>query len=426
MLLSFEFENFRSMQDRQTLSLVRAGDGTKSRLAIDEELAGGAVSPIAVIFGANASGKSTVIEALWFVRRIIRHSARQEAGVSLPNPAFALDDDSRGKPFRCETWFTVGEREYKYSFAISDGIVSEEGLKEISQGPSRRTIKTLFSRQTQEGASKIAVSPGLPGSKKAIIDATRPNSLFLSKAVQENFEPLMDVYNWFVDSSFESGGDPGLAQLESDPDFGPWIKNFLVEADLGVVDIMVRNPSRPPSDLVARLADTDDPEDLARVEEELIRRRRRPELLHRRESSIANTGAIAWNHESRGTRELWDVAADVYSALKSGKPLIIDELSSLHPMLVRKLLETFQSRRTNPHDAQLIFTSHDLNLLGSWGGHGFILDRDQIWLTEKEYHSGATTLMPLTDFSPRKDEDIERMYLQGRYGAVPSIGVLAR
>jgi AAA15 family ATPase/GTPase len=124
-----------------------------------------------------------------------------------------------------------------------------------------------------------------------------------------------------------------------------------------------------------------------------------------------------------GTKRLWGFAGPIFQALQSGYLYNLDELTDLHPLLIRAILELFQCKECNPNNAQLVFSSHDITLLGSFGGAGYMLDRDQVWFTEKDY-SGVTQLIPLTDFRPRKDEDLQRAYIQGRFGAVPSVGPL--
>ena len=432
MLISFSVENFRSIRDRQTLSLARAGGGTVSRVTANDELAGGDLSPLAVLFGGNASGKSTVLDALAYVRWVVRSSARREVGEPLPTEPFLLDGESRTCPFSTELWFTVGGREFGYSFSIEGGLVKTEQLKEVVRGSAKRSVRTLFSRHTEGAKARITTSTYLRGAKRAIIAATRANSLFLSRAAQDNFEPLMEVYGWFADLG--SGdepptrraltGDRGVARLESDPGYQPWIVELLRQADFGVTGVGVATPeSPPPADLVRLFADASDTEDTARVTEMLFRANRQPRLWHQGGPDAAGY-PLPWGTESRGTQSLWNLASDVYDSLKTGRTLVADELSSLHPILVRAILEMYQFRRSNPKGAQLIFTSHDISLLGSFGGQGYALDRDQIWFTEKSA-SGVTTLIPLTDYRPRRDEDTERMYIQARFGGVPSIGQLS-
>jgi len=407
----------------------RAGGGVKSRLAIEDDLAGGDVSPVAVVFGANASGKSTVLDALERVKWLVRYSAQFDPSLPLVTDPFLLDDLSRSSPFACAVSFTTTGREFHYSFSIQAGLVQTEELKETVQGPARRATRVLFTRQA-DGESRITVAPTLQGPKKNIIAATRPNTLFLSKAAQENFRPLLDVYEWFVDPGTQDDpwvgrswmSDPTADLYKTDAAFRPWLVNLLAQADLGVTDVSLVPAFTKPSRVSFQIRSTDGSDDQDQPAQKNHRDAWLPELQHR--SVPGAPTAIPWLNESRGTQALWHLASDIYLALRSGRPLLIDELSDLHPLVVREVLRTFQSREKNPENAQLIFTSNDATLLGSWGGDGYMLDRDQIWFTEKDFASGKTSLVPLTDFDPRRDEDTEKWYLQGRYGAVPSVGNL--
>lgn len=125
--------------------------------------------------------------------------------------------------------------------------------------------------------------------------------------------------------------------------------------------------------------------------------------------------------ESNGTQTLFHLALPVLRSLQRGGILLIDELErSLHPVLAKQIIDQFNDPTANPNNAQLIFTTHDTNLLGTTLGEP-ALRRDQVWLTEKDAE-GATVLYPLTDYKPRKAENLERGYLQGRYGAIPFLG----
>jgi hypothetical protein len=139
-----------------------------------------------------------------------------------------------------------------------------------------------------------------------------------------------------------------------------------------------------------------------------------------------HSGSEAWlplEQESQGTRTLFELAPPLIRALRRGSVLAIDELeASLHPLLAAHVVRQFHDPETNPRNAQIIFTTHDTNLLGTTLGDP-LLRRDQIWLTEKD-REGATSLYPLSDYKPRKAENIERGYLQGRYGAIPFLGDL--
>jgi uncharacterized protein len=147
-------------------------------------------------------------------------------------------------------------------------------------------------------------------------------------------------------------------------------------------------------------------------------RPRRISLKHQSESDDA---WLPFEEESRGTRTLFRMALPILQAIQEGGTLLVDELeASLHPTLAQQIVRQFNDPATNPRNAQLIFATQDTNLLGTTVGQP-ALRRHQVWLTEKN-SEGATVLDPLTDYKPRKAENLERGYLQGRYGAIPFLG----
>ncbi|MCL2482019.1 MAG: ATP-binding protein [Propionibacteriaceae bacterium] len=410
--------------------MVRAGAGTTSRLAINGEPAGKGLSPVAVILGANASGKSTILDAMSYVIWLIRTSARSEATKGLKMEPFLLDATSREEPFSTEICFTLDQDEYRYAFSLKDGKVESESLILYSSQQQRRSTRTLFTRAVSpQGKTEINVSNRLTGHKKAIIQSTRDNSLFLSKAAQDNYEPLMDVYRWFVESSPDDDDmtEDSVRRFTMDPHFRTWVTGLLTQADIGVMDVKIKTPSKPPTDLVdtfLRLGHEDENEEARHtVERRLIQQNTRPALVHQHAHDSGVDGELSWSRESLGTQELWRIAGPVFNALDTGRAFRLDEFENLHPLLIRAIIEIFQSASTNPQNAQLIFTSHDVSLLGNYGGLGYMLDRDQIWFTEKD-NDGATELFPLSDYRPTKDEDIVKFYFQGRYGGIPVLQLL--
>jgi hypothetical protein len=181
------------------------------------------------------------------------------------------------------------------------------------------------------------------------------------------------------------------------------IIKLLRAADVGIVDVKVEEDGRP--DIPGRP----------------VRRRQRVFFRHAAEQEEI---WLPLEVESSGTIALVDLAPRITSALTKGGLLCIDELeASLHPSLALSLLRLFQDETRNIGKAQLLFTTHDTNLLGNTLGSP-TLGRDQVWFTEKD-NAGATHLYPLTDYHPRKHENLERGYLQGRYGAIPFLGNLS-
>lgn len=434
MLFDLTVENFRSFRDEQTLSLYRAGGGAESRLLLDDPPACGEFTPVAVLFGANASGKSNVIAALDHIQSLVAESADRAVGEPLPNTAFLLDAQSRSKPSTFRIHFSTKNSEYEYSFSTAQGEVISEELYQIVHHASRVTRRFMFSRSAKgENPGGIIVSSRLPGQKRAIIAATRGNMLFLSKAAKENFTPLLDAYSWFatrheddVNAEMSDFQDSSAQLFETDPVFKAWVINLLEESDIGVTDVLLKKPTnKPPEELLRLYASNDSSESLERAAATLIKQNTHPELMHRSiaDDNVEESAVIPWNLESRGTYNLWRYAGMIYCALRDGTVLAFDEIICLHPLLLRAIIAMFQSQAKNPKGAQLLFTSHDTVLLGNYGAMGYILDRDQIWFVEKAF-DGSSSLYPLTDFHPRKGENLEKMYLQGRLGATPVLGDL--
>lgn len=429
MLISFSVANYGSIKEKQILSLRRYQSGMESRIVIDDELAGNDISPVAVIYGANASGKSTFLHALSFVKNLVSTSALRPVGQPIRVPFFALSEQTRAEPFRTEIVFTTAKSEYSYRFEINHkGNVSNEELLRINPTGKRRSIQTIFSRQTEKGQRDIIkTSSYMHGAKKHIVDSTRPNSLFLSKAAQENNKDILDAYEWFVppeDSQVKAIDTPSLsvALFENDKEFQKWVLQLIKKSDLGIGNIEIISPTtNPPKELVKlykMMNESDNKQQDDATINKLLKMNRHPALYHYGEQS--KSVRLDWNYESAGTLSLWDLAGGLYTCLKKGLPFWIDELSDLHPALMRQLVYIFQSKRSNPNNAQILFTTHDISLLGNFGGLGYALDRDQIWFTEKDAN-GATSLYPLTDFDPRRDANTEKMYIGGRFGAVPLI-----
>ena len=425
MLISFSIANYGSIKKKQTLSFRRYQSGMGSRVAIDDELAGNDISPIAVIYGANASGKSTFLRALSFIKNLVGKSALSPVGRPIHVPFFALSEETTTQPFQTEVVFTTTKSEYSYSFKISNaGNVISEKLLRINPVGKRRSVQTIFSRKVDDDQHDIIrTSSYMHGAKKHIVDSTRPNSLFLSKAAQENNRDILDAYEWFVQPednqiNVNNASSMSVSLFEKDPQFQKWVLQLIQKADLGIGNIEITNPPKRYVDFLKRINENEDKQQDEAAINELIKMSRRPALYHLAEQS--KPIRLDWRYESDGTKSLWNLASGLYTCLKNGLLICIDELTYLHPALVRQLMHIFQSKRSNPNGAQILFTSHDVSLLGNFGGSGYILDRDQIWFTEKDA-DGATSLYPLTDFDPRKDANTEKQYIGGRYGAVPLI-----
>lgn len=418
MLIEFRVENFRSLRDEQALTMEagRIGESLDSRpRQVDGH--GEQILPACVIYGANASGKSNVISSLAFMREAVAYSHREwdpEGGI--PRCAFAWGGHLT-RPTVLEMTFLVRGTKYQYGFSVNDEFVEEEWLYAWPRGHRQ----TWFEREQD----KFKFGENLTGPNKAVQDVTRANALFLSSAAQHKHEKLALLYSWFrriislhharyrfrppfyYPSRRAFGPDESIDSIFHVDDAGSTLQSrigkLLRTSDLGIVDVKQ----------VEMETETDSGH---------TRRRHRILLQHQ------NDDEGSWldlEEESDGTKTLFRLAPAIFRALDSGGLLVVDELeSSLHPLLGLAIVRMFNCPNANPRNAQLVFTTHDTNLLGTTLGEP-PLRRDQIWFTEKD-REGGSSLFPLTDYKPRKSENLERGYLQGRYGAIPFLGDIGR
>jgi hypothetical protein len=265
----------------------------------------------------------------------------------------------------------------------------------------------------------------LHGENEAIRGFTRSNSLFLSAAAQNNHPALLPLARYFSTWEFVLNRHVGFSsallalkfadgEASGDRDA---ILRILREADTGILDSRVDTPVRDPERRV-----TDGQGELFSGDAPRVRRGL-PDVFFRHRAADDQHAWLPLSAESAGTMALVGLAPSVVRSLREGGLLCVDELeSSLHPALALRIVGMFNDPKQNPRGAQLMFATHDTNLLGTLVGEP-ALRRDQVWFTEKD-GDGATRVYPLTDFHPRKEENLERGYLQGRYGGVPFLGDL--
>ncbi len=420
MLLRFSVQNHLSIKEKQELSLVasKLTDREEGLIACDAAPTK-RVLPAAVIYGANASGKTNLLRALGFMRGAVLFShSRGEPGERIPRSPFRLDPACADAPTVFELDCMVAGERYHYGFEALDDVFQSEWLYAF---PNNRR-QMLFERKAGES---IDFGRGLKGRNRVIEDLTRPNSLFLSAAAQNNHEQLSAVARFFSEIRTAFDIDlPGsiLSQTLSDDDMGPRIINFLKKIGTGIIDYR-RTEQEIPEEIkkvdraiAAAIADVNknpfssDVDDKATIS--IL------EFAH--QDCDGNPVYFDVGEESAGTQRLLGVLSRVYRALDKGTLIVIDELdASLHTQASEAVLALASSAALNPKGAQLIITTHDTNLLRSP-----LLRRDQIWFTEKD-EGGATHLYPLFDFSTRKGDNIEKGYLQGRFGAIPFAGSVA-
>jgi AAA15 family ATPase/GTPase len=413
MLLRFRVSNYRSLRTEQEFSLVAANalkDNPDAVNFIDDDLG---VLRCAAIYGANASGKSNVLKAFQFMASAVENSQSSwTPGQNIKRDAFRLDES---KPTFFEVDVLLKGVRYQYGFAIDSNRVIHEQLYAYPNNKKQE----WFTRKAQE----FRFGKNLKGGKGNIAALTRPNSLFLSAAAQNNHKMLTPIYKWFSEfvvflpSNRQLLSHVTTLQIQEDTELKEQIQRFLGAADIGMCEVSVGKKKLLESHrkLASAFADAVDPGN--ETSSKVMKMSTIPEasLLHNIEGG--GRFVLPLGEESDGTQMYFALLGPILETLKCGAALFIDEIdASLHPLLCLRIVHLFNSSATNPKGAQLIFATHDTTLLRESN-----LRRDQLWFTEKD-DSGGTHLYPLTDFKPRANENLERGYLQGRYGAIPVLG----
>jgi energy-coupling factor transporter ATP-binding protein EcfA2 len=426
-LLSFRLANFRSFRDEQAFSFVR-GSYTSP---IDETTPANGQRPwdqrvgtVAGLYGANASGKSNVLKALVFMRNAVRNSFQNwSPGSSIPVDPFKLDPTHKDEPSLFEAIFVINKVRYQYGFRMTSREVVGEWLYAYPSG--RRQI--WFERDVSADETYY-FGKQFTGRNRVIADLTRPNSLFLSAAVANNHKRVRMVNHWFdvhltsVSPEDQAARTEYTANMSDRDERWKQVTELMQFADLGICTARVRKEQMAEAErerlrrLFGAVAITGSRDD--RQEQEFFDRSSRVIEFGHSTGDAREPVYLPLSAESLGTQVWFSLIGPAIRAINNSDTLLVDELdASLHPHLTSEILKIFRDPSKNAKQAQLIFTSHDTTLLGSLLGDRE-LRRDQVWFTEKK-RDGASILYPLTDFAPRKSENLERGYLQGRYGAVP-------
>jgi AAA15 family ATPase/GTPase len=414
MLLDFRVRNYRSIRDEQALNLVASNPDKSFR---ETHLVPTRLKSIpyvvrsAVLYGPNASGKSNLLRAMDYMRAVVGESAISMVPGALFNvQPFRLDAEYSAQPTEFEISFLMGGLRHQYGFTMTSQRILNESLVVYQSAKPTQWFRRAIS---EDGDSySYEFSSALIGPKKLWQDSTRANALFLSTAAQLNSELLGPVFRWLTDSILflpahamvdHNFTTAMLATVEGRAQ----IRDFLTTADISIEDIQTITRKGVRNQLLIQAGGITHS---SMEEDEFLV----PVFHHKTPNGSAR---FELQDESEGTQRLYSLVAPILDVLREGRILVVDELdSSLHTLLVRRLISMFHDPDINKNGAQLIFSTHDTSLLD----HS-LFRRDQIWFTEKD-RAQATHLYPLTDFSPRKNEAWERGYLGGRYGAVPFFG----
>ncbi|HVU95287.1 MAG TPA: ATP-binding protein [Puia sp.] len=432
MLLEFRVANYRSIGEEQVLSFVPA---PKQREYPENILSAAKYNLLNAIgiYGNNASGKSNLLLSISLLDKLVHLSARTSSTTPLPFDPFLLREGWTEKPTRLEISFILEANRYRYGLEFNKNEVLHEWLYRKGTG---REVE-LFERKNDV----IDVSSGFNGSPKLIdaaIEATRNNALFLSICDMLNISEAKSIFGWFRKLNMFNGLNTEelmidtASLLDVDP-YKELIRNYFLHLNIGIEDFAMVTKEFDPADLPPGLSEN---QRNAWIERLQGKKGFNIMAAHRYydRGGQPTEAKINWmldKNESSGTTKAFQISGPIFWTLVNGGVLIIDEIEAkLHPLMTLDIINLFLNKDTNPNQAQLIFATHDTNLLSSSK-----LRRDQIYFAKKNRWE-STEIYSLSDIfyagsndpekleKERPDRDKEKRYMEGRYEAVPEFGTL--
>jgi AAA15 family ATPase/GTPase len=427
MLIEFSVGNYRSFKEVVTLSMVATSLTAKDKridennvIQIDDDLR---LLKSVAIYGANASGKSNLIDALNFMKWFVINSSKStQVNDRIPVKKFKLSSEADTEPSHFEMVFVLEGKIYRYGFEVNEHQVVSEWLFHVP----KKKEHFLFKRKLEKFKMTNVFSEG-----KNLEDKTRKNALFLSVVAQFNGKISQAILLWIGELISLSGLHGKVyreitAEYFEERPYQQEIIQFIKKLDLGIETIRVQQTF---VDLTKDSLPNEMPEDLKEailrsMQDATLQAPANIETVHQKYDSDGNPSSKELfdldDDESEGTKKLFAFAGPLLEALREGNVLIVDELAAcLHPLITREIIKLFNSNETNPHNAQLIVTTHDTNLLSN-----NIFRRDQIWFVEKN-RKGITDLYSLAEYTVRNDASFNSDYIKGKYGAIPYIGDLS-
>lgn len=429
MLIRFRFYNYRSFRDENVLSMEARGNAEYRGCLIPYKRRG--ILPAASVFGKNGGGKSNVIRAFWLGTQFIRNAQRtQHENAEVPVRAFALNDYSQDSPTGFEYEYMQDGVKYIYGFSATRKEIQTEYLYAAPKGQKSE----IFFRDRQTFSFP---TNGEKKKKEMIAEAVGANQLFFSIACVMNYQPCIAAMRWFreyIHFSQDYADIPQqLLEHAQNPNMLKAVVSYAKQADVGIEDMIFEMQNREitddndelPSNLppeievalkqfVAALRNTSDMAEAKLQVGEL-----KTSSMHR---GVTKEGEerlfpLELSDESEGTRRLMALAIGIEQVLDQGGILFVDEIDrDLHPRLVEFIVAKFQNPQTNKAHAQLVFTTHDTELLNME-----ILRKDQVYFVDKTQKEGVSELFNLTDLPVRTNDNIRKAYLAGKYGAVPEV-----
>ncbi|MDD4047899.1 MAG: ATP-binding protein [Clostridia bacterium] len=428
MFVTFKVSNYRSFRDETVLSMIASG--LKEYRGSLIPYGAKKVLPAVAIYGKNGGGKSNLIRAFWLGVQFVRNAQRtQHEKASIPVQPFSLNDFSQKEPTVFEYTYMQDGIKYVYGFSATKTKIVTEYLYHSPKGQKA----TIFERKGQKFSFPVDTEKK---KKELISEAVASNQLYFAVSCTMNYQPCIVAMKWFRESIVFSRDYTDIPNqiLEYAEDLGMLkaIVSAAQKADLGIQDMKfeISNkelseheelPDNLSDDFKAALQNLR--KALSSTPNEAEAKLRVSELkaisLHYGVSKTGDTKhyPLELADESDGTKHLMELAPAIEKTLSSGGILIVDELEKgIHPLLVEYIVARYQSKNSNKTGAQIIFTTHNTELLNME-----VLRRDQVYLVDKDKGTGASELYSITEYSPHPDENIRKGYLVGKYGATPNL-----
>jgi AAA15 family ATPase/GTPase len=429
MLLRFGVKNHLSIRDYQELSCVASAGyedlpHTFSVEGLRQKEKD--ILPVLAIYGANAAGKSNILSAISFFGYAISRSYFWEDEGRIPHEFFSLDSISCEEDSLYDCDLVLNGIRYQYGFSLTKEGIKKEWLYAYPKGV--RNI--LFQRDfTSEAETNIYFGPSLKGltpAWKKISENSKALMLSAAGRKESEHDQLSPIFHYFSKNLNtvrinDGGGETDLADAIHDENTREKLVNILRMADFGIVGVEITVVPIPEEamtlsrDLFEFLKGKFDK--LKDVDNIPIQIKEKNRIHFRHAGYDGKTYLVRYDNESSGTKYLAKLLVPVMAALENGSTLVVDEITTnLHTKISEGIVQLFTSPELNKKHAQFIFSTHDTNLLSRE-----LLRRDEIWFAEKTAE-GATSIYPLSDFKTRKSDNVEKGYLQGRFGAIPFVG----
>lgn len=416
MLLRFSVENYLSFKNTAALDFNAAPIKEYKDNIFYLPFSGNlAVLKSIGIFGHNASGKTNLIKAISFMKDLVLNSSRESiASKQIPLDPFLLSPDTETKPSTFEIVILLDNIKYRYGFSVNSKSIESEWLF----ATEKRKEENLFVRAKQNFLFEKKFKTTLKGKFELVYEMTKSNTLFLSVLAQFNYRLCLDISNWFSKMIIAHDIDhldliDFTAKLMSIGDYRKLINDVIKKADLGIDSVEERLKESAVRanisyDLIASVFADD-------IRQYTVRT---SHIKYKDEKVQAKIFFELLKNESLGTQKFFGILGPLLYAIKERGVICIDEIDArMHSHLLSDVIGLFNSNKTNAGGAQLIFTSHNTNILKKG------LRRDQIFLTEKDMY-GVSAIQNIHTKKPqiRKDASFDKDYLSGKYGAVPGLG----